>query len=294
MKRDQRFTVTGLPPRNLTTLPIFTEAYANCASCSLKPQCDKGLTAYAYRSAKFNGLMIIGEGPGQQEVAEGRPFVGQSGKLLRALLSSVGVEMDDCYLTNATQCKPPPKNDALHKLFPDAIPNCLSRLEAEIEAVRPRVIVTLGAASLISLIGYDRTVIKRTPFECEGGCDANRKVGPVIECLNKVKSADGTKAEKCGRMHFIPGSTKDIVNGIQLEALKAKGCEVCHQPFKNARPKMVKCPTCNGLKTRAEEVTYFEYDYSLSAVAGAMFQPGKPDQPRAEHEIASWFGEVSK
>lgn len=281
--------------RNLTTLPIFTEAYADCGKCGLKGQCNKGMVAYAYRPVNFNGMMIIGEGPGQQEIAEGRPFVGQSGKLLRALLESIGIAMDECYITNATLCKPPPKNDALHKVYPEAVSSCLSRLEAEIEAVKPRVIVTLGAAAMISVIGYDNTVTKRTAFDCVAGCDANRKIGPVLECLNKVPSADGTTAIKCGHTYLIPNSTKDLIDGEQFEALKAKGCTACGQPFKGARPKMIKCPSCGGRKMRDEQVTYFEYDYDLyggrAPVAGAVFQPAQPGAVKAENEIASWFGE---
>ena len=87
-----------------TKLPIFTEELGDCGNCGLKGQLDRKLTAYAYRPDKFNGLMIIGEGPGQQEVAQGRPFVGRSGKLLRELLKTIGLDLDECYITNATLC----------------------------------------------------------------------------------------------------------------------------------------------------------------------------------------------
>ncbi len=268
-----------------TKLPIFSEAHADCGGCGLQGQLAKQLTAYAYRPDKFNGLMIIGEGPGHQEVAQGRPFVGPSGKLLRGLLNSVGLDLDECYITNATLCKPPPKDDALHTSFPTAIPSCLGRLEAEIEAVKPRVIVTLGASAFIALSGYDKTVINRVRFDCDN-CNANRRVGPALQCNAPMPNeADGGKTSRpCGQLHFVD---KDDVDAVA--ALKEAGCTSCSAKMKRLRPKMVKCQKCGGLKMRSEEVVVFAHDYNMSDVAGGIMEPGEGTRIE-QHELDPWLG----
>lgn len=274
---------------DLTELPVFGPDHVLCGECGLEPQCIKGRTATAYRPKNFNGMLVIGEGPGQQEVANNRPFVGKSGRLLRAAMESVGIEMDDCYITNATLCKPPPKDDALHAAFPTAIPSCLGRLEAEIEAVRPRVIVVLGGAALIAVTGYDRTVTKREKFDCDN-CNPNRRVGPVLQCSAPIAdpATDGTTSTKCGHLHFLDATSKEDVKPEEVLALKKAGCTACGAKLKNVRPKMVKCPQCGGLKTRQVEFEIFEYPYNIGQVAGAIFEP-QGDGDKQPHHIDSWY-----
>jgi uracil-DNA glycosylase family 4 len=278
----------------LTQLPIFDEHYANCASCPLKTQCqhDPPRLAYSYRPEVFNGIMIVGEGPGQQEVVEGRPFVGKSGQLLRAILESIGVKIDECYLANATLAKPPPHNGSLQEDFPGAIESCLSRLEAEINAVRPRVIVPVGAAAWIAVSGYDITEQKRVHFECADCDPTTRHTGPVIVCGNTIANADGTKGEKCGHIHFLTsGKTKETVDPEEVFKVKA-ACEKCKKPMKSVRPKTIKCLTCGGRRMRYEPIDRFVWDYNLSQVAGAIFEPRKPGEAIQAHHLGTWLSEA--
>lgn len=267
-------------------LPVFGPKHALCDNCELAPQCDKGLWCGAYAPPdNFNGIMFIGEGPGQQEIVEGRPFIGVSGRLLRSILDTTSINFDESYVTNATLCKPPPsKSKALQQEYPNAIPSCLPRLEAEIAAVRPKVIITLGAAALIAVTGYDVQRTKLVKFDCEN-CDANRRVGPVLQCSNKLRQDDGTTVP-CGHIHYLESTEPDYVAEV-----KGKGCESCGDPLKRVRPKMVKCPKCGGRKSRPEQFEEFKWDFNITDVAGAIFEPVKEGVPTQAHELDSWLHE---
>ncbi|MDQ1428664.1 MAG: uracil-DNA glycosylase [Acidimicrobiaceae bacterium] len=86
-------------------------------------------------------LMIVGEGPGHDEDQQGRPFVGRSGKLLdRLILEEIGVTRDAVYIANVVKCRPPGNRDPL----PAEIEACRPWLEAQVELIAPRVVLTLG------------------------------------------------------------------------------------------------------------------------------------------------------
>lgn len=274
-----------------TTLPVFDQRYASCGTCELWPQCEKGQSATAWRPKKFNGLMFIGEGPGRQEVAEHRPFVGPSGRLLRDLCQSIGIDFDECYVTNATLGRPPSSSEKFSDEYPNAITSCLPRLEAEIQAVRPKVIVALGASAWLAVSGYDVERVKNVEFMC-GRCDANRRVGPVLQCsASKPSTTDGGQtAEPCGHLHFLASGASLEDQAKEVALIKARGCEACGAKLQRVRPKMVKCPACGGRKRRSETFSTFEADYSLTAAAGGIFAPGAPGTERAAHELHEWLG----
>lgn len=267
--------------RDLTSLPVFGPELAECERCELKPQCEKEQTATSYRPEKFNGIMIVGEGPGHHEVVSNEPFVGRSGQLLTALLKEAGIVRDECYLTNSTLCKPTmgSKKDSLHASFPSAIHACLPRLDAEIEAVKPRVIVPTGAAALVSITGYEQTKTTRVPFTCPDCDNETRKIGPVIECTAKSKET----GKKCGWFLEAPSlppqtTSLEIEERVEIvlnwfDSHKPKACPNCSAKLKNQKPKMIKCRTCDGKKTKPKDIITFKHDYKISEVAGAIFKP---------------------
>ncbi|MHB1930365.1 MAG: uracil-DNA glycosylase, partial [Acidimicrobiales bacterium] len=86
-------------------------------------------------------LMVVGEGPGRDEDLAGRPFVGRSGQLLdRLLLEEAGLRREQVYIANVVKCRPPGNRDPL----PAEIAACRPYLEAQVELVRPEVVLTLG------------------------------------------------------------------------------------------------------------------------------------------------------
>ncbi len=97
-------------------------------------------------------VFLLGEAPGREEDASGRPFVGAAGKVLDAALAAARLARDSVYITNVVKCRPPenryPKADEAEA--------CRPYLLAEIAAVRPAVLVTLGSTSLHGLLGPGR------------------------------------------------------------------------------------------------------------------------------------------
>lgn len=87
-----------------------------------------------------SNLMFIGEAPGFSEDKQGKPFVGAAGKLLDELLAEIGLDRTKCAICNVLKCRPPSNRDPL----PEEIESCQPYLEAQIEHINPRVIVTLG------------------------------------------------------------------------------------------------------------------------------------------------------
>jgi DNA polymerase len=91
--------------------------------------------------------MFLGEGPGQNEDIQAKPFVGRSGALLNRLLYDIGWSRQQVYITNVVQCRPPENRDPEQ----DEVEACRPFLIKKIEAIKPIVITTLGrhAASLL-------------------------------------------------------------------------------------------------------------------------------------------------
>jgi DNA polymerase len=94
-------------------------------------------------------LMFIGEGPGEEEDLQGLPFVGAAGQLLNNLLSKLGLRREEVYIANVVKCRPPGNRDP----EADETGQCLPFLQKQIEAIQPRVIVTLGKVATQALLG---------------------------------------------------------------------------------------------------------------------------------------------
>ena len=89
-------------------------------------------------------IIFVGEAPGRNEAKSGRPFCGAAGKLLDELLSSVGINREDVYITNIVKDRPPENRDPL----PEEILYYGPFLDRQIEIIEPRVIATLGRYSM--------------------------------------------------------------------------------------------------------------------------------------------------
>jgi len=85
-------------------------------------------------------LLFVGEGPGEQEDLRGEPFVGRAGRLLTALLEGIGLTREQVYIANVVKCRPPGNRDPL----PAEIEACGPYLDAQVDFIDPRVVVTLG------------------------------------------------------------------------------------------------------------------------------------------------------
>ena len=101
-------------------------------------------------------IMLIGEGPGQQEDLTGEPFVGPAGQLLDRMLSIIGLDRQNCYIANIVKCRPPQNRDPL----PEEQQACLPWLHEQIKFIRPKIIVCLGRISAMQFIRDDFRISK--------------------------------------------------------------------------------------------------------------------------------------
>ena len=100
--------------------------------------------------------MIIGEGPGMEEDRKGEPFVGRSGQLLDKMLAAIGLQREQVYITNIVKCRPPDNRDP-RQVEAEA---CRAYLQAQIELVAPKVILSVGRISAQNLLGQQQPVGK--------------------------------------------------------------------------------------------------------------------------------------
>ena len=101
-------------------------------------------------------IMIIGEGPGANEDAEGKPFVGRAGKLLDKMLSSIQLDRKKVYISNVVNYRPP-ENRKPTEL---EIERYLPYLKNHIEIINPKILVLLGSTALNSLVGNEVVISK--------------------------------------------------------------------------------------------------------------------------------------
>ena len=94
-------------------------------------------------------LMFVGEGPGAEEDRTGRPFVGQAGKLLDAMIEAMGLRREEVFIANVVKCRPPGNRDPK----PQEAAACAPFLDRQIELIRPKVLVALGKPAANRLTG---------------------------------------------------------------------------------------------------------------------------------------------
>jgi len=122
----------------------LAEIIAGCTGCSL----GKNKTNFVLGEGTLTPeIMFIGEAPGADEDKAGRPFVGPAGQLLTKMLEKLGLPREEIYLANILKCRPPNNR----KPNEDETKACISYLEAQIQILKPKVIVALGGTAVNSL-----------------------------------------------------------------------------------------------------------------------------------------------
>jgi uracil-DNA glycosylase family protein len=142
------------------TLPVLQEAVQHCQGCDLYRNATQAVFGELETGAKANepkvAVMMIGEQPGDQEDKQGRPFVGPAGRLLDKCLEEAKIDRRQVYVTNAVKhfrWEPRGKLRIHKKPSMKEIHACRPWLEAELEAVRPELVVCLGATAAQSILG---------------------------------------------------------------------------------------------------------------------------------------------
>jgi DNA polymerase len=101
-------------------------------------------------------LMFIGEAPGADEDRLGEPFVGRAGQLLTKIIAAMGFTRDDVYIANVLKCRPdmPPGEPGNRRPTTKEMETCLPYLTEQIEIIKPKVLVALGATAVEGLLGF--------------------------------------------------------------------------------------------------------------------------------------------
>jgi DNA polymerase len=129
----------------MSALAALGTEVAGCTKCRLAEGRTQVVFGVGDPSAD---LMFVGEAPGFHEDQQGKPFVGQAGKLLDTLLAGIGLEREQVYIANVLKCRPPGNRDPQ----PDEIEACEGHLFRQISLIEPKVVATLGnfATKLLS------------------------------------------------------------------------------------------------------------------------------------------------
>ena len=127
----------------------FADLEREALSCSKCPLAE-GRTQVVFGVGDPHAdLMFVGEGPGEQEDLKGEPFVGRAGRLLTSLIEGIGLTREQVYIANVVKCRPPGNRDPL----PHEIEACRPYLEAQVDFINPRLVVTLGNFATKLLLG---------------------------------------------------------------------------------------------------------------------------------------------
>ncbi len=100
-------------------------------------------------------IMFVGEAPGADEDLAGEPFVGKAGQLLTKIIAAMGLARSDVFIANVLKCRPdmPPGSSGNRRPTPAEMQTCLPYLGAQIEIIKPSVLVALGAVAMEGLLG---------------------------------------------------------------------------------------------------------------------------------------------
>jgi DNA polymerase len=137
--------LTETPSRGWDELKAECLACARCALSETRTQVVFGV------GDPSSEVLLIGEGPGQEEDLRGEPFVGRAGRLLDVMLASVGIKRENIYIANIVKCRPPNNRDPLN-IEQDA---CIGWLREQTKLMRPKIIVCLGRVAAMKIIKPD-------------------------------------------------------------------------------------------------------------------------------------------
>jgi DNA polymerase len=143
------------------TLSTLKEAAAGCRACDLWKRGTQTVFGEGRRQSK---VMFVGEQPGNEEDLTGKPFVGPAGRLFDAALAEAGIDRNQTYVTNVVKhfkWEPRGKRRIHKKPNAQEIAACRPWLQAEIDVIKPEVIVALGATAAQALFGPQFRVTKQ-------------------------------------------------------------------------------------------------------------------------------------
>jgi len=151
---DETFTKPASQPESgvsdpVSALKIIREDLGDCTRCVLHKQGRKQIV-FGVGNPQAD-LMFIGEAPGADEDIQGEPFVGRAGQLLTNMIKAMGLRREDVYIANIIKCRPPGNRTPER----DECATCSPFLMRQIEVIKPKVIVALGAVAARTLLAIN-------------------------------------------------------------------------------------------------------------------------------------------
>ena len=135
-----------------TTMEEIATKIARCTRCSLARTRNNVVPGMGVENPD---VLIIGEGPGYDEDKQGLPFVGKAGILLDKMLAAIGLDRKtNCYIANIVKCRPPQNRDP----FPQEQDACFSFLEAQINILKPKMILCMGKISSNKMLNQESPI----------------------------------------------------------------------------------------------------------------------------------------
>jgi uracil-DNA glycosylase len=181
---------------------------ADCRRCALWEHA----TQTVFGEGARGGLMLVGEQPGDVEDQAGRPFVGPAGKLLRELLEEARIAEDEVYVTNAVKhfkWQARGKRRIHQKPNWSEIAACRPWLDAELEVIRPRVLVCLGATAAQALLGRDFRVSRQRGELVES--DLAENVIATVHPSSVLRADDATREQEYDALVRDLGKVAELV-----------------------------------------------------------------------------------
>lgn len=135
-----------------TTLEEIASKIARCTRCTLARTRNNVVSGMGVENPD---VLVIGEGPGYDEDKQGLPFVGKAGILLDKMLAAIGLDRkSNCYIANIVKCRPPQNRDP----FPQEQDACFSFLEAQINILKPKMILCMGKISSNKMLNQEAPI----------------------------------------------------------------------------------------------------------------------------------------
>jgi DNA polymerase len=141
----------------------FAELRQRALACVKCPRLAAARRNVVFGVGDINAqLMFIGEAPGADEDAQGEPFVGRAGELLTKIIRAMGLARESVYIGNILKCRPdtPGQSSGNRKPTPEEMQTCIPYLHEQIDLIRPKVIVALGATAVEGLLGKTLGITK--------------------------------------------------------------------------------------------------------------------------------------
>ena len=134
-------------------LEALRDSFKDCQRCAIAQNRRNLVFGQGNANAR---LMIIGEGPGEQEDIQGIAFCGPSGELLTKMLAAINLSRDEVYIANVIKCRPPGNRNPL----PEEAANCREYIDRQIDIIKPAIICTAGGVAAKTLLGTEVGIMR--------------------------------------------------------------------------------------------------------------------------------------